>query len=375
MAKVIVNASYAPSLIMFRGDLIRTMLDNGHQVTAIAPKLEGEERNTLEDWGVDCISAPLNSAGMNPISDFGYFWFLLSTFFRIKPDVLFSYTIKPVIYGGLASLLSPVKNVYALVSGLGYAFTGEMKGSKKLINLIVRLLYKMGLMRCGVTFFQNPDDLNVFLTQKLVKQAKTQIVDGSGVNLSKFTTTPVTSLPGEQLRFLFIGRLLKDKGIYEFADAAKQLKAKYPKLQFDVVGWIDGNPTAVTEQVLQQWIDDDIIVYHGRLNDVRPAIHDCSVFVLPSYREGTPRSVLEAMAIGRAVVTTDAPGCRETVTDGDNGFLVPVMDSDALAVAMEKFITDESLVDSMAERSVEIACNKYDVRIINRHMMSAMRLA
>ena len=175
-------------------------------------------------------------------------------------------------------------------------------------------------------------------------------------------------------RFLLIGRLLGDKGIREYVQAAEQVKLQYPETQFDLVGWIDANPNTITQPELDSWTAAGTVNFLGRLNDVRPAIGDCSVYVLPSYREGTPRTVLEAMAMGRAVITTDAPGCRETVVDGDNGFLVPIKDADALAQAMLRFIEQPELFAQMGLRSRAIAEEKYDVHKVNAQMLKGMGL-
>ena len=177
------------------------------------------------------------------------------------------------------------------------------------------------------------------------------------------------------MRFLFIGRLLGDKGVREYAQAARLLKRSNPRVQCAMMGWIDSNPNAITQAELDGWVADGSIEFLGRLSDVRPAIEACSVYVLPSYREGTPRTVLEAMAMGRAVITTDAPGCRETVVDGDNGFLVPVRSADALADAMACFITEPTLAARMGQRGRQLAEDKYDVHKVNAVMLKEMGLA
>jgi glycosyltransferase involved in cell wall biosynthesis len=175
-----------------------------------------------------------------------------------------------------------------------------------------------------------------------------------------------------QCHFLLIARLLRDKGIHEYIDAARSIRQRYPQAVFHLAGWIDSNPAAISKSDLQSWIDDGVIIYHGRLDDVRTVLAACHVYVLPSYREGTPRTVLEAMATGRPVITTDAPGCRETVLDGENGFLVPVANVTALAAAMERFLDDPALIISMGQRSREIAQDKYDVHAVNAAMLNHM---
>ena len=194
------------------------------------------------------------------------------------------------------------------------------------------------------------------------------VVSGSGVDVTGYSVAPLPDKPC----FLLIARLLGDKGVREYAQAAQLVKTVYPEVVFRLVGWIDDNPDAITQRELDQWVDSGLLEFLGRLDDVRPAISGCSVYVLPSYREGTPRTVLEAMAMGRPVITTDAPGCRETVIDRDNGFLVPVKDVQALADAMIKMIDSRGLVSKMGERSRQIAETKYDVHKVNALMLEGM---
>ena len=218
-------------------------------------------------------------------------------------------------------------------------------------------------------FFQNPDDEALFREfQLLPETVPSTVVNGSGVDVAEYSVAPLPDKPC----FLLIARLLGDKGVREYAQAAQLVKAVYPEAVFRLVGWIDDNPDAITQRELDQWVGSGLLEFLGRLDDVRPAISDCSVYVLPSYREGTPRTVLEAMAMGRAVITTDAPGCRETVVDGDNGFLVPVKDVNALADAMIKMVATSGLAASMGERSRRIAEEKYDVHKVNAAMLEGM---
>lgn len=199
------------------------------------------------------------------------------------------------------------------------------------------------------------------------------VVNGSGVDLASFAVKPLPDGAAQgAVRFLFIGRLLGDKGAREYAEAARLLKRNHPQVRCALVGWIDSNPNAITQEELDAWLVDGSIEFLGRLADVRPAIAACSVYVLPSYREGTPRTVLEAMAMGRAIITTDAPGCRETVVPGDNGFLVPVQDVNALAQAMRRFVEDPALQLSMGARSRKMAEDKYDVHKVNAMMLAGM---
>jgi glycosyltransferase involved in cell wall biosynthesis len=234
----------------------------------------------------------------------------------------------------------------------------------------VRVLYRFALGRTHKVFFQNADDERLFRKLGLLPAfVPSVVVNGSGVDVASFSSKP---LPLGTISFLMIGRLLGDKGVREYAAAARRIKAFHPRARFQLVGWIDTNPDAIGQSELDSWTTDGTLEFLGKLKDVRPAIAASTVYVLPSYREGTPRTVLEAMAMGRPIITTDAPGCRETVIDQQNGFLVPVKSVEALAEAMMKFIEDPSLALRMGRRSREIAEAKYDVHNVNAVMLREM---
>jgi len=366
-------ASFSESLINFRGPLIDALVEAGLDVHVAAPDLLSDYSvaQALEAKGIQVHDIPLQRTGLNPITDFGSFLALLVLSRRIRPHYILCYTVKPVIYGSVAAWLAHVPNRFVLITGLGYAFTGHASGLRaRLRNLILRL-YRFSLTLPSCVFFQNPDDEAFFREFGLLpKGGQSRVVNGSGVNISEYQ---VASLPDiEPPSFLLIARLLGDKGVREYVAAAKLVKAKFPATQFLLVGWIDGNPDAISQDELDGWVAEGTLTFLGRLPDVRQAIEKCSVYVLPSYREGTPRTVLEAMAMGRAVITTDAPGCRETVVDGDNGFLVPVKDINALATAMMKMIDSPELVVRMGQRSRLIAEAKYDVHKVNAAMLEGM---
>ena len=225
-------------------------------------------------------------------------------------------------------------------------------------------------------FFQNPDDEALFKSMGiLTPNASTTVVNGSGVDISEYSVQPFATIDDILIpRFLLIARLLGDKGVREYAQAAKIIKDKYPQAQFDLVGWIDDNPDAIEQQELDNWISEGLFNFWGKLDDVKPAIAASSIYVLPSYREGTPRTVLEAMAMGRPIITTDAPGCRETVIDGYNGYLVPVKAVEELAAAMERFIVNPELIIEMGKASRQLVEEKFDVDAVNQSMLEAMGL-
>lgn len=370
---VAVFGSFANSLVNFRGPLMRAMVERGHRVVAIAPRALAVVIDTLAAMGVEYRDVPLKGAGMRVDQDLRAVCALTAMFRELRPDMVLSYTIKPVIYGLLAARLAGVPRRFAMITGLGYTFIGGGLRAQ-LAGTAARCLYRLSLRGADRVFFQNPDDRTLFEELRLVRGSEQAVmISGSGVDLDAFRPVP---LPTGRPSFLLIARFLREKGIREYVDAARQVRAKYPQATFHLVGWLDkGNPAAISERELRSWIADGVVRYHGQLDDVRPAIAAASVYVLPSYREGTPRSVLEAMAMGRPIVTTDAPGCRATVTHGVNGYLVPVKDAVALAQAMERFVEEPGLIAAMGRESRRIAEEKYDVHRVNGIILEAMGLA
>ena len=375
MRKFLLIAGFAESLIAFRKPLIVALLNKGLEVHVAAPELlaNPEIISELTNLGVVAHDIPLQRTGMNPLADLRALLALWQLMRQIKPRYVLGYTIKPVIYGTLAAWLARVQQRFALITVLGVAFIGEEDNQRSRVRAVVQGLYRAALRHCHTVFFQNPDDEALFRQLAILSvDTTTCVVNGSGVDVAQFDVASFVEQAA--LRFLLIGRLLGDKGVREYVQAAEQIKQRYPATQFDLVGWIDANPNTITQVELDQWVAAGTVNFLGRLNDVRSAIKDCSVYVLPSYREGTPRTVLEAMAMGRAVITTDAPGCRETVVDGDNGFLIPVKDANALAQAMLRFIEQPELIAQMGKRSRFIAEDKYDVHKVNAQMLKGMNL-
>ncbi len=378
--KFLMISSFLPSVLNFRGKLLEAIYQQGFEIHIIAPDLAyfPTEHEKLLDLGYCIHEVPMQRTGTNPIADLKTLRSIYALITKIKPDYVLSYTIKPVIYGTLAAWLAKVPYRYALITGLGYAFQNVETDSKRSIfQKLIHGLYQQALSRSHKAFFQNPDDLKLFQDLNLLKsQIPSVVVNGSGVNVTDFNILPLPTNEQQQAKisFLLIARLLIDKGVREYAQAAEIIKQKHPNVEFNLVGWIDENPSAITQQELDQWVTKKTVKYWGKLTDVRPAIAESSVYVLPSYREGTPRTVLEAMAMGRAIITTDAPGCRETVVDGDNGFLVEVKSVESLVEAMQKFIHQPELIEKMGNRSREIALHKYDVHQVNTHMMQEMGL-
>ncbi|RVU81349.1 glycosyltransferase family 1 protein [Leucothrix sargassi] len=378
--KFLIISSFLPSVLNFRGKLLEAIHQQGYEIHIIVPDLTSfpTEHEKLLNLGYYVHEVSMQRTGTNPRSDLKTLLSIYTLIKKIKPDYVLSYTIKPVIYGTLAAWLAKVPNRYALITGLGYAFQNvETQSKRSIFQQLVHGLYQQALSRSHKAFFQNPDDLKLFQDLKLLNaQIPTVVVNGSGVNVADFNVLPLPVTADQKIKisFLLIARLLIDKGVREYAEAAKIIKHKYPHVEFNLVGWIDENPSAIGQSELDQWIAGNTLKYWGKLSDVRPAIAESSVYVLPSYREGTPRTVLEAMAMGRAIITTDAPGCRETVIPGENGFLVEVKSVSSLVNAMQELINNPALIEQMGQRSREIALHKYDVHQVSRHMIQEMGL-
>ncbi|WP_421921674.1 glycosyltransferase family 4 protein [Marinobacter salarius] len=373
-AKVLFLGSLASSLRNFRGSLISAVREHGHSVYTAAPGLheDTETIGWLSERGIESYSVSLSRAGLSPLGDLTTLRQLVRLMQRVQPEYFLGYTIKPVIWGLIAAWIARVPNRAALVTGLGYAFTGEAKGKRALVQGVARALYRFALRRATLIFFQNPDDRADFQRLGLLpNNVPVVVVNGSGVDVEAFSPTPLTKKP---LRFLLIARLLGDKGIREYAAAAAEIRTRHPDVEFHLVGGLDPNPDGISETEVRKWHDAGDIVWEGALLDVRPSIADSHVYVLPSYREGTPRTVLEAMAMGRPVITTDAPGCRETVVNGENGYLVPVKSVDALVDAMLRFIEKPELIATAGARARQLVEERYDVRKVNEVMLKAMGL-
>lgn len=376
--KFLIIASYPASIPKFRGALIEAIQNAGFEIHIAAPEFKHypKEHEHLVSLGYIVHDITMQRTGTNPAVDAKTLFSLYHIMRAIKPDYVMGYTIKPVIYGSLAAKLAHVPNIFALITGLGYAFQGAEESGYKRSNLqkVMHKLYAVALNSTKKVFFQNPDDEALFRKMGILKSSiPSRVINGSGINVSEYSVAGLPTVDGKPVpRFLLIARLLTAKGIREYAQAAMLIKEKYPQVVFDLVGWIDNNPDAIKQSELDEWVNNGLFNFLGKLSDVKPAIANSSVYVLPSYREGTPRTVLEAMAMGRAIITTDAPGCRETVIHGQNGYLVPVKSVEELVQAMQTFINDPQLMVRMGQRSREIALEKYDVHQVNAHMMSEM---
>jgi glycosyltransferase involved in cell wall biosynthesis len=372
MKRILILASHPHSLINFRGDLIIALRARGHEIITAAPGDSPETDCRLIEFGVRRIKIPLDRTGVGLWSDLNLIYSLIRLMQTENPDMLIAYTIKPVIYGSLAAYFSGVQRRVAIITGLGFVFSKSKSLFHVLTRFVAIMLYRTAMLVTDTVFFQNTDDVAEFRNEGLLNKAQNICqINGSGVNLDHYSVKPHQKL---RINFLMIGRLLKSKGVREYVEAAQIVKNIYPNIVFSLVGWKDKNPDAITDAELSCWVDSGIVEYLSHLRDVRGAIANCSVFVLPSYREGTPRTVLEAMAMGRAIITTDTPGCRETVLEGLNGFLVPARSPEALARAMMKFIEMPNLIETMGFYSRKIAEDKFDVHKVNEVIIKELEL-
>ena len=363
----------AASLVNFRGPLIKALLAAGHRVTAGAGDSDPRTARILNAWGVPLETLPLARAGMNPIADMRSLVAILGAFRRNRPDVVFTYQTKPVIYGSIAAWIGGVPRRYAMITGLGYAFVPEPGLKRKIVRSLAFVAIWIALKLVSHAIFQNNDDLELFVSRKLIGRDRVARVRGSGVDLRHFTPSP---LPSGATTFLMLARLLRDKGVYQFVDAARIVKRSHPTVRFILVGPFDPNPAAIRPDEVSPWVQEGVIEFLGPVEDVRPVIANCTVLVLPSYYgEGIPHAILEAMAMGRAIITTDATGCRETVVDGMNGYLVEVKQAAPLAAAAMRFIEDPGLAERMGRESEERAKKLFDGDAVARSMLQIMKLA
>ncbi len=349
----------------FRGDLLKEIKSKGYEVVATGPDHENEEE--IEALGVRLVVVPLARNGTSIKSDMKYYKSLLKVIREEKPDVCLGYTVKPSIYGALAAKKAGVECVNSMITGAGYTFTSK-SFKARILHKIVSFLYKKALKKADNVFFQNPDDMAQFIEDKLVSSDKCTVVGGSGVNMQKYSPVPLPN----GICFFMLARVMYCKGALEYLQAAETIKRKYPQVRFMLLGAVEKIQDSVPWDTISEYIDNGIIDYYGETKDVRPYFEQCSIFVLPSYREGTPRTVLEAMSMGRAIITTDVPGCRQTVENGVNGYLVPAADSAALAEAMERFIKQPELIATMGEKSIERCAEHFEVSKVNKIMLETM---
>lgn len=349
-------------------ELIQSLLAAGWQVCCAAPR--DPAALSLEALGVECIDVDVSRRGMNPFLEAGVVKSLYGVFRRERPNAVLNFSIKPAIYGSIAARLANVPRVCSMITGLGYVFLGDgvLRG---LLATAASWGYRGALAGNHRVFFQNPDDRDFFVNRGIVSRPQCVVLHGTGIDTERFSPRRGSGRTGGQ-GFLMITRLLGDKGVREFVDAARRVRSRDGSVRCALLGPCDDNPSVISRQEIEDWQKQGDIEYLGETDDVTGVIADYDVFVLPSYREGLPRATLEAMAMGKPVITTDVPGCRETVVDGVNGYLVPPRDSGSLAAAMERFIANPALIETMGRASRELALSKYDVHAVNREIVQVI---
>jgi glycosyltransferase involved in cell wall biosynthesis len=369
--RVAVFGTAAKDLVNFRGHLLSELARAGHDAIGIAPGGGPETAQALARLGARYVPVELDRTGMNPLRELASAFRLWRLLRRLDLDLLLTYELKSVAFGTLAAAMAGVPRRFAMITGRGTTLQGEPRGFReKLVRTVVKRLYRLALPRTHGVFFQNGDDRAFFIEQGMLPgQHPTRLINGSGVDLDAFAQAP---LPAEPVTFLFVGRLLRNKGLFEYVEASRILAGQGLPFRSWILGPLDPNPNGVKAAQVQAWAAEGAVEYLGEAKDVRPFLAGCHVMALPSYGEGTPRSVLEAMAVGRAVVTTDAPGCKEVVRDGENGYMVPVGDPAALAEAMARLVREPALIPRFAAASRRMAETKYDVRLVTADIIDFM---
>lgn len=371
MSKIaFISQNASPGIVIFRKDFIKYLVSNGHEVFVFAIDYTAESRSSVKDMGAVPLDYSLNKTGINPFQDIVDTWRLSRQLKRLSPDVVFSFFVKPSIYGSIAARLSGVPRRISMLEGLGYIHTLTPDGAspkKRFLKVIHGLLSSVGYACSDAVLFLNYDDPVDLAKSSFIQKDKLSVVGPIGLSLSDY---PYSEVDIEApMRFIFIARLLAEKGIFEYLEAARIVKSMHPKVEFVVLGGLDpSNPSALSKPELVKMIDEGVLTYPGHVSNVSDWLKSSHVFVLPSYREGYPRSTQEAMAIGRAVITTDVPGCRETVVNGVNGFVVPPFNAEALSEKMLYLIEKPDEIKRMGFESYKMALEKFDIQSINPKM-------
>ncbi len=363
--KILIIGTLPSSLYNFRGKLIEELVGLGAHVSCAASNAKQAEVVKILEIADEYYDYSVERSGINPFKDFKSIIKLFKIFRLVHPDIVISYTIKPVVWSGLICYFYRGIRFFPIITGLGYAFSGG-GFFKSVLKTVAKNLYRAALNKSELVFFQNSDNKSYFISKKLVDPDKTRVVNGSGVDLNHFKKKEFIY----NGKFLMIARLLKEKGVFEFIEVASLVKAKYPECQFNLIGPFDPSPDGISRELILEAHSRGAINYLGEQPDVRPFIEDCSVFVLPSYHEGMPRTVLEAMAIGRPIITTNVSGCKETVIDRLNGILVEKADVISLYDAIVWSIENKESLAGMCEQSHKLALSKFDVNLVNESIIN-----
>lgn len=366
---IVLAANSAWNLINFRSDLIRSLVAANYRVIALAPG-DGHELR-LAAVGAEFTPIAINSSGVSIFQDLSLLNQYRQIMRRLRPAAFLGFTVKPNIYGSLAARLEGV-SVINNISGLGTAFL--RRGP---LQVIVSGLYRLALRKSATIFFQNADDKELFVQRRLADPARARLLPGSGINLDFFKPEWPDPARDAVFRFLLVARLLWDKGIAEYVEAARIVRLTHPTVRFQMLGSIGAdNRSAVPSADVERWRTEGVIVYLGSCDDVRPFLRKADCVVLPSYREGLPRSLLEASAMGKPLIATDVPGCRDVVDDGSNGFLCEVRSADSLAAAMIRMIElSKDKRTAMGRHSRDKVERDFDQRLVSAAYLEALASA
>lgn len=366
--KILIITSNTKMFFNFREDLVKDIINCGYKVSVVVPE-EGF-KDKFRKLGAKEIVISMNKNTTSVFKNLFYIKTLKNIIKIEKPDIVFSYTIKPIILGSLAARLNKVENIYSMVTGLGHLYEDNISFKTKIIRFICGNLYKISFKFNKKIIFQNQDDIDEVVKRKYVKLEKCELVSGSGVNMKKFKKS---SLPDEDI-FVMVSRVLKSKGVLEYFEAAKQVKEIYPKSKFIYIGRIDKTSYAIKYDDLKPYIDKKIVEYIPETDNVFEYLKNVRIYVLPSYyREGIPRASLEALATAKPIITTDSIGCREVI-NGKNGFLVKPRDVLDLKDKMIYMIEHKDEVNKMSEESYKYCKERFSIEIINKKMLEILNI-
>lgn len=355
----------AQSLLSFRKSLIRELIDRGHRIDAYAPDYSPQTAAAVEALGARAVHFHLQRSGANPWMDARTMIEIVGLLRRDQPRAILCYFMKPAIYGTIAAAIAGVRRRIVLLEGLGYGFapSANEEVRHRMIAAVMKTLLRLSLKFAHQVLVLNSDDRDVIVDKLHVPASRAENIGGIGVELDLYE--PVSVNVTAQV-FALAARMIVEKGVREYVEAARRIKHRYPNVSFLLLGEVDDNPGSLQESELSQWVEEGLVVWPGRVDDIQSWLKKCDVFVLPSfYREGVPRSIQEAMALGRAIITTDHVGCRDTVVAGENGYLIDIGNVDQLEAAMERLITQPGLARHMGRASRRLAEERFDARRVD----------
>ena len=368
--EILINNGYLKGALFYsmRGRLLQDIISEGYSIT-LTGDLDSCD-NLKEINGIRLTASPVSRAGMNPLSDLRLLLFYISFTRKNHFDIVHSYTAKANIYGSIGARIAGVKGIFPTINGLGYAFT-EQSIKARIVKKILCILYKKAFKCSTKVFIQNRDDINELVSLGVIQRDRCVLISGSGVDLDKY---PYSESSGEPVFFL-ASRLLVSKGVKDYFDAARVVKKKHPNARFILAGALDDNPDSIDKNELNDLVNQGVVEYLGTIDNMPDVLAECSIFVLPSfYREGIPHSLLEALSVGRAIITTNSPGCKETVNE-KNGFLVEPHSPEELITKMTWMIEHPDEVKKMGRESRKYAEDRFDVNIVNSTIMETMKIA